>query len=182
MKKLFSIIFLIVFIISCSCNEEMVTFDLTEQEKTIVPYELNDAIKWIDHNSVINNGIVSEVVNRYNYDYEDCKTINYNIGVYSIQFDNFKYSIALDKRSTNETDFIIQEHVDNDIRNSFVKQQYITLDDFTTIEFNGETYENAVLLKQKGTDSMPFGNLVYSKTNGIEFILFEDGTWYKRVE
>lgn len=182
MKKLFSIVFIIVFTVSCGCDETLTVLNLTEQEKNIVPYKLNTAVKWVDNNNNVHNGIVNDIVDSYSEDKTDCDKVKLNLLVHQMQFENFEYIIALYKRSTNETEFIIQEHVDNDIRNSFVKQQYITLDNFTTIEFNGETYENAVLLKQKGSDNTPFGHLVFSKTNGIEFILFEDGTWYKRVE
>ena len=169
-----------VFIISCGCNETLTVFTLNEQDKDLVPYKLNDALKWTDNNETVYNGIVNEIKDRYSEREKDCNTVKFNELIHNIQFDDFKYTIILDKRSNNLADLIINAYV-GDEKKSFIKRS-ITLDDFTTTEFNGETYENAVLIKQSVLDDMPFGHLVYSKTNGIEFILFEDGTWYKRVE
>lgn len=180
MKNLFSIIFLIVFIISCGCNEEVITFDLTDQEKTIVPYKLNDVVKWIDINNTVYNGVLTEIKDRYYEEHEDCTFLRLNSILYYIEFNNFKYSISLDKSTITTTYLTIQEYVDNDVKKSFIRG--IKLEDFTTVEFNGEIYENAVLIKQSVLGGETFRHLVYSKTNGIEFILFEDGTWYKRVE
>lgn len=180
MKKLFSIVFLIVFTISCGCNETLTIFTLTDQEKAIVSYKLNDAVQWIDNNNTTHNGIVNDVIDRYSEDKTDCNRVKTNDLLHYLQFENFKYEITLVKMGQNYTRLVIQEYIDNRITKSF--QRSIKLDNFTTIEFNGTTYQNAVLLKQSVLDGEPFGHLVYSKTNGIEFILFEDGTWYKRVE
>ena len=49
------------------------------------------------------------------------------------------------------------------------------------ITLNGFTFNN-VLVFVKVSEGGSINKIIYSKTNGIEFILFEDGTWYKRVE
>ena len=49
------------------------------------------------------------------------------------------------------------------------------------ITLNGFSFNN-VLVLEKVSEGGSINKIIYSKTNGIEFILFEDGTWYKRVE
>lgn len=49
------------------------------------------------------------------------------------------------------------------------------------ITLNGFSFNN-VLVLEKVSEGGTINKVIYSKTNGIEFILFEDGTWYKRVE
>ena len=180
MKKLFLILVLIGITISCGCNEEVVTFTLTEQEKSIVPYKLNNTVQWTDNNSTIFNGTVNEIKDNYSEGGRGCEVVRLNRLLNFIQFNDFKYEVGLDKMGNTDVNLVIQEYIDNKITKAFMRG--IKLEHFTTIQFNGETYENAVLVKQSVLDDMPFGHLVYSKTNGIEFILFEDGTWYKRVE
>ena len=97
MKKIFSIVFLIVFIISCGCNETLTVFTLNEQEKTIVPYKLNDTVQWVDNNNATHNGIVNDVVDRYSEDKTDCDKVKFNDLLHYIQFDDFKYSITISK-------------------------------------------------------------------------------------
>ena len=176
MKKLFSIVFLMVFIINCGCNETLTVFTLTQQEKDLVPYKLNDVVKWTDNNSTVYNGIVNEIKDKYSESEKDCNTVKFNDLIHYIQFDDFKYSITISK--SNIIRLGIHEYTNDQSTKYFTGNP----NDFATVEFNGQTYENAILLKQSVLDDMPFGHLVYSKTNGIEFILFEDGTWYKRIE
>ena len=166
--------------VSCKCEETLTVYTLTEEEKTI-PYQFVQSINWVDNNNITHNGSVIKITEDFDEGGsrgEDCSRVQYNRLISYIQFNNYKYEILLEKRSQTDVALVIQEYVDNTITKSFTGNPK----DFTTIEFNGETYENAILLKQSVLDGEPFGHLVYSKTNGIEFILFEDGTWYKRVE
>ncbi|UUV22489.1 hypothetical protein [Paenimyroides aestuarii] len=183
MKKGLFLLLLTVIAVGCKCEETLTVYSLTEDEKALVPYQLNQTVKWIDHNNNIHNGLLSKITENFDEGGgrgEDCSRVQYNRLISYIQFNNFKYEILFEKRNPTEINLVIQEYIDNTITRSFIRG--IKLDSFTTIEFNGEAYENAALLKQSVLDGEAFGHLVYSKTNGIEFILFEDGTWYKRVE
>lgn len=51
--------------------------------------------------------------------------------------------------------------------------QNVTLNEFSF---------NNILLLEKVSEGGSINKIVYSKTNGIEFILFENGTWYKLLE
>lgn len=178
MKKILFFMLLIAVAVSCKCEETLTVYTLTEEEKTI-PYQLHQSINWVDNNNITHNGSVSNITEDYDVGGsgpEECDEVKYNRLNSYLQFNNFKYLISISK--SNIISLVIQEYVDNTITKHFTGNPK----DFTTIEFNGETYENAILLKQSVLDGEPFGHMVYSKTNGIEFILFEDGTWYKRVE
>jgi len=179
MKKIFPFLLLILITFGCKCEETLTVYTLTEQEKTVVPYRLNDVVKWTDDN-IAYNGNVIKITDDYAERDRDCDITKFNQRISYISFDDFQYSILLNKNNLSSIDLVVQEIVNSKVTKSFGKS--VTLDSFTTIEFNGETYNNSVLLKENVLDGEPFGHLVYSKTNGIEFILFEDGTWYKRVE
>lgn len=180
MKKIFVLMLLTIIIVGCKCEETLTVYTLTEEEKAI-PYQLHQSINWVDNNNITHSGSVIKITEDYNIDGggpEECYEVQYNRLISHIQFNNFKYEILLEKRSQTDVDLVIQEYIDNTTTKSFTGNPK----NFTTIELNGETYENAILLKQRGVNNMPFGHLVYSRTNGIEFILFEDGTWYKRIQ
>jgi len=183
MRKIFSILFLTITIISCKCEETETIYTLTNQEKSIIPYLLQDTVRWSDNNNNIFNGIVTNSKEDYFFDSgigEECISLKLNYLMKDILINSTKYRVFLNKRDEHSLHLSIQEYDNDKITKSFIAS--ITLNSFTTIEFNGETYENAVLLKESVLDGESFGHLVYSKTHGIEFILFEDGTWYKRVE
>ena|SRR5690554_4057438 len=183
MRKIFSILFLTIIIIGCRCENTETIYTLTDQEKSIIPYLLQDTVRWNDNNNNTYNGIVTNSKEDYFFDSgigEECISLKFNYLLKDILINNIKYSVVLNKRDEYTLHLSIQEYDNDKIIKSFITS--ITLDSFTIIEFNGETYENAVLLKESVLDGMPFGHLIYSKTHGIEFILFEDGTWYKRVE
>jgi len=180
MKKIFIFLLLAIITVSCKCEETVTVYTLTDQEKTIVPYLLNDAVKWKDNNNIIHNGSV--VKNTVDYSEggsrgEDCNILKYNRLINIIEINEERYEIVLLKNTS--ISFYISRFKEEKAQTFYPT---MSLNNFSTIEFNGETYENAILLKQSVLDGEPFGHLVYSKTNGIEFILFEDGTWYKRVE
>jgi|SRR5690606_19480396 len=180
MKKIFPFLLLILITFSCKCEETLTVYTLTDQEKTIVPYVLNDAIKWKDNNNIIYNGSVVKNVVDYSDGGgrgEDCNIIQHNRLINILEINSERYEIVLKKNTS--ISFYISRY-NNEVGQTFYPT--VQLNNFSTIEFNGDTYENALLLKESVLDGEPFGYLVYSKTNGIEFILFADGTWYKRVE
>lgn len=180
MKKIFSILFLMVLTISCKCEETLTVFTLTEEEKATIPHQLHQTVSWVDDKNITHNGSVITITEDYTEGggTEDCNRVQHNRLISYIQFNNFKYGIVLSKRNNSIISLGIHEYVNDNSTKYFTGDPSV----FTTIEFNGETYENAILLKQSVLDDMPFGHLVFSKTNGIEFILFADGTWYKRVD
>lgn len=179
MKKILFFMLLIAVAVSCKCEETLTVYTLTEDEKALVPYQLHQTISWVDNNNNIRNGSVIKITEDYDVGGsgpEECDEVKYNRLNSHLQFNNFKYLISISK--SNIISLGIHEYINDK------STKYFTGDPkaLKTIEFNGETYENAILLKQSVLDGEPFGHMVYSKTNGIEFILFEDGTWYKRVQ
>lgn len=60
----------------------------------------------------------------------------------------------------------------------FIKKYDERLQD---VELSGFLFKD-VLVLEKALDDGSIDKLVLSKANGIEFILFDDGSWYKRSE
>src|SRR5690606_23852605 len=106
-----------------------------------------------------------EIKEKFDEGGRGCDVVLYNYLFHYLQFEDFKYGIFLNKMSANSVHLVIQEYYENEITKAFMRG--IKLEDFTTIQFNGETYENAVLVKESVSGNKPFGHLVYSKTNGI---------------
>lgn len=165
--------------VGCKCEETLTVYTLTEEEKALIPYQLLQTVNWVDNNNITHSGSVIKITEDYDVGGsgpEECDEVKYNRLNSHLKFNNFKYLISISK--SNIISLGIHEYINDK------STKYFTGDPkaLKTIEFNGETYENAILLKQSVLDGEPFGHMVYSKTNGIEFILFEDGTWYKRVQ
>lgn len=179
MKNIFSLIILAITITSCNCKETTTTYTLSNEEKNIVPYSLNETVKWASAVDTV-NGYIYNITDRYGDNGDNCNFIQNNTLLYYIKFTNFEYAIISTKIDNNTIELGAGEHINEIIKPYFVRS--INLESFSTIEFNGETYHDAVLLKQSAATGAPYGNMVFSKTNGIEFILFEDGSWYKRLE
>ena len=179
MKKIFIFLLLAVVAVGCKCEETLTVFNLTEEEKALIPYQLHQSVNWVDNNNITHNGSVITITEDYDVGDngpEECGVVKYNRLNSYLQFNNFKYLISISK------DYSISFGIHELVNDKSTKYFTGNPKDFKTIEFNGETYDNAILLKESVLDDEPYGHIVYSKTNGIEFILFEDGSWYKRIE
>lgn len=182
MKKLFSIVFLLVFIISCTCNEEEVGRNMITNSNLEYCTSQANSFTFYNNNSEIFTANFSGkklFLQRSNVNPESCNyTVNQyaeediNIGNYNgkIRIDNTAIGITIENgQFSNELVLGINSH---------------TIDDnLQDISINGFNFEDVLVIENNGR-ATPFNitKIIYSKTNGIEFILFEDGTWYKRVE
>ncbi len=67
---------------------------------------------------------------------------------------------------------------------SFYNSNESIFDNLTqNIELAGFTFSDVLILernKQNSSSIWDIEKIVYTKTNGIEFILFKNGNWYKR--
>lgn len=172
-----NLLLLLLFTVSSCCNETETIYTLAKHEKDLIPYKLQDVVKWTDNNSTIHTGIITQMKDEYIIFDELCNTTKINELSCFIKINNEEYHIMLSKKDHNEkTNLSISQITENQIHNlSFINN--ITTDSFKNITFNGEVFDNAIKL-----ESYNKSTLIYSKTSGIEFILFNDGSWYKRVE
>ncbi|MBA5792388.1 MULTISPECIES: hypothetical protein [unclassified Flavobacterium] len=179
MKKLFSLIILVTIITSCCNNKDTIIYNFTTDEKAFVPYEKQTVIKWEDNTGAVFNGIVSEKTSRMSeISDQDCKEIIGESSEIRFTIDDSIYTVSLNKWDNSRIDLIVSPN--NTIQNNDISfyKSFLNINDFGTVNFNGEVFENSI----KINGNVPNNTLIYSKTNGIEFILFADGTWYKRVE
>lgn len=127
--------------------------------------------------SVTEKTLKSETSQRGN-----CSEIIYEKITAKIQLKNSEFFFITLTKNDLSTLFVIS------YTNDDTQKDYLTIYKdfseiiFTNISFNNLNFENAVLLNTRNENGEIVSNIVYSKTNGIEFILFADGTWYKRVE
>jgi len=181
MRKYCLLLILSTLVSSCCTNKDTITYNFTTEEKAFLPYQAQSIIKWQNNSGDVFNGSTSDkkVLVKEISDY-DCKSFEgEEINIY-VTINNENYSISLEKRGSNDIDLNISQSVNGIPTRGFGVD--VSHFGFTTIEFNNKTFNDAIELTAYGDGDVYLGTLIYSKTNGIEFILFEDGTWYKRVE
>jgi len=181
MKNIFFLILISFVLYSCKCEKTEVERYLLKNENKEYTNVNMRAIKYIDQDnnliysnfdgakSILNEDRVGPEVCSYRTN--EIVTENFVIGTYlgQIIFLNQALGIFL-YNDTERYDFNIQDFQANQYDNAL---QDITLQGFT--------FDNVLVLENvvEGNSS---SKIIYSKTNGIEFILFEDGSWYKRLE
>ena len=180
LNEMKNVLFLLLLITASSCcnNPDTITYNFTNDEKALVPYQKQDVVKWQNNEgSVFNVNILektSQIRERSSY---DCKSFEGETIEVKFNIDNSPYYLTLDKWDDSRIDLSISSNIGKGNQITFYSSINKT-SSFGTVEFNGEIFENSIEIN----GNVPNNTLIYSKTNGIEFILFEDGTWYKRVE
>ena len=181
MKKMILLLF-IVLLTSC-CKQTVTVYELTQEEKEVIPYLKNSIFKWQTNTGLILEGEVTEISETKDFDQSDCEEYYFEKKYANLKTDQYNYGVSITKKGTGEVDLLITiYHLDNSFTDlpQFIKSSNNLV--FSTINFNNETFTNAIIIDAYDTNGNVKSTLIYSKTNGIEFILFEDGTWYKRVE
>lgn len=184
MKKQF-ILFLFVsyFFIGCCNNPEIMTYRFNETEKEYVPYKLNETVMFITSETETLKGSISEINARTETsDRGNCTEIIYEKITSQIRLNNLETFYITLTKSDLSTPFVISYTKDGFQMDYTTKYKDFSEIKFSNISFNNLSFENAILFNTHNENGEIISNIVYSKTNGIEFILFEDGTWYKRVE
>lgn len=177
------LILLLMFItIGGCCNtQNIVDNTFTNEEKLYIPYDENEIIKWNNNSGDIISGSVinyNSKIDRYSDEY--CSTyVTEEIEV-NLSIQNEFYSILFEKRGQTYINLTIYQSVNEIPKRVF--RTFVSDFGFSTIEFNNETYNDSIKIDAYSEENVYLGTLIYSKTHGIEFILFEDGTWYKRAE
>ncbi|SRR5690606_17300152 len=178
MKNILILILLITISASCCNNKDTIIYNLTNEEKALVPYKKLDVITWQNNNGNVFDGTVLETTTSLREIAEyDCKEFIGESVEIRFNIDNSPYSMTLDKWDGSRIDLSISSNAGRENQITFYSS-ITDINNFGTVNFNGEVFENSI----KINGNLPNNTLIYSKTNGIEFILFEDGTWYKRVE
>jgi hypothetical protein len=181
MKNIFFLILISFVLYSCKCEKTEVERYLLKNENKEYTNVNMRAIKYIDQDnnliysnfdgakSILNEDRVGPEVCSYRTN--EIVTENFIIGPYIGQalFLNEILGVSL-YNDTERYNLNIQSFQANQYDNAL---QDITL--------QGYTFNNVLVLENSNEDDI-YSTIIYSKTNGIEFILFEDGSWYKRLD
>ena len=174
--------FVMIFFVGCGCNNEELSKIIIDNNDKNYLKGSSENISFIDQDE--NNIIANlETVNYYTEQHEigrdACEYNTYEYGNRVFKMGNYSGKISLEYNSN----LSIQVNNNVDYNNLVLKNpQEVNFDNLLNdIELSGFTFNN-VLVLEKVSEGGSINKIVYSKTNGIEFILFEDGTWYKRVE
>ncbi len=101
MKKIFLYILLCIITIGCTCKETLTVYSLTDQEKTLNPYQHNEVIRWVDNANSTYTGVVTRKED-YNDMGNNCNRIEFQRIINYITFNDFYYVVYL----TNSFDSI----------------------------------------------------------------------------
>lgn len=177
MKKLL-LLLLFIIVSSCCSNKDNITYNFTNEEKTLVPYQEQNVLKWQNSEGSTFNGIVLSKNSKIReISDSDCKQIEGESIEVRFNISDSSFYLTLDKWDGSSVDLSISSNAGRENQITFYNS-ITDINNFGTVNLNGEVFENSI----KIDGNLPNNTLIYSKTNGIEFILFEDGTWYKRVE
>ena len=184
MKNILLIIAVSLIAYSCDCEREEVSRDLLKPENKEYLKTNSRTVEYSNQdNEIIEvtfDGAKS-IISEERVGPESCSYSSNEQGE-----ENFSFGSTTGKILYRNIGLFVTINI-NDSYNSLYVQDFISEinnNKLETIQINGFTFEN-VLVLEKNTHETPDGlvnKIVYSKTHGIEFILFEDGTWYKRVE
>ena len=180
--KNFFLYSLIILFIGCTCNEEEVGRDNINEQNKVYCYNIDKVNNYItNNNTVINSSFLGFKIleSKTNEGPESCRYIvsqhakqTFTVGSYNgnIRIDNSAFGITMENgQFSNELVLGINSQI---------------IDDYLqNISINGFNFQDVLVIENNGRATPSnITKVIYSKTNGIEFILFEDGTWYKRVE
>lgn len=180
MKKMI-LLFSLVLIYGCVCNNEEVGTRMVDIDNKEYLKNASEKIAFVDQegNTLIAN---FEAVNYYTqredegpesceyitYEYGKRKfTIGKHEGEFNIDYSNFSLSI--------------HNYVASNVLS--LSENYIEKIDTLTknVELAGFNFNNVIVFENlEKKDIWDIEKIIYSKENGIEFILFKNGNWYKR--
>ena len=180
MRKI--ILFFLFCITGCTCNNEELSKIMIDNNDKEYLKDNSENISFVNQNE---NNIIAkfEAVNYYTEQEEvgrdACEYNTYEYGKRIFKMGNYSGNISINYNSS------LSIQINDDINHNTLvlknqqEKRFDTL--LNDLDLSGFTFNN-VLLLEKTTEDGNINKIIYSKTNGIEFILFEDGTWYKRVE
>jgi len=142
-----------------------VSFLNQNQEEVIVSFEEGDiSIKKVDAG-----------------DDEGCGYFTVENGEQALSFGNYKGRILI---GSSSLDIQISNYVSSNLNVKETNGKEFN-DVTESLELNGFNFTNVLVLPNINTDEnsiWDINKIIYSKNNGIEFILFRDGKWLKQIK
>lgn len=182
-QKIINLLLCSILLTSCCSAEIIGRYPLTDEVKEILPYYTKiKTVKWQNETGSIFTGIVDNYSeDNYVLSLNECDQEEYKSVKTVLYINNESYQITV--TSNKAPDFASLEI----IRTQKGKATYFgagfPVTAFTDVEYNNIEFKNVIVARVSITSYEQKESLIfYSKTNGIEYIFFEDGSWYKRVE
>lgn len=183
MKKILYFI-TVLSILSCQCNhDESGRYLIDDSDKAYLINYMSD-IKYVDQNGV---EIIANFwdprfqleqsdvgMNACSYDTTEYGNQEINVGNYNgtISLHHYPYLQIMLEDGFSQNYLKIMNQIDINLDHSL-----------QNIAINGMEFQNVLVLENTNKHgAWSINKILYSKENGIEFILFADDTWYKRVE
>lgn len=180
MKKMI-LLFSIVITYGCVCNNEEVGTQMVDIENKEYLKNTSEKITFVDQNGNTLNAdfeAANYYTQREDIGPESCEYITYEYGKrkfiigkyqgeFNIDYSNFYLSI----HNYVASNYLFLE------KNTIGKIDALTED----TEVAGFSFNNVIVFENRDKkDIWDIEKMIYSKENGVEFILFRNGNWYKR--
>lgn len=180
MKKMI-LLFSIMIFYSCVCNNEEIGTRMIDIDNKEYLKNTFEKIPFVDQDG---NTLIAdfEIVNYYTVREdegpESCEYVTYEYGKRKFIIGKYEGEFNIDY-----SNFYLSIH-------NYVASNYLFLEENTiekidalteNIELAGFSFNNVIVFYNRDKkDIWDIEKLIYSKENGVEFILFRNGNWYKR--
>lgn len=188
MKKVIPLIVTILLVYSCGCKDEIVeSFRLSEFEKTLIPYTSHEEISYIDDEGAIfiaNSQPKESIIDTRRAGPDSCMLTEYEEETNLLNFQSKDILIELRLTASNSRRFSITTRSDNSNNNGRFDLACTGLFDvsieerLTDVSINQFDFQN-VFVFQNCSETSGIERIIYSNSNGIEYIEFTDGKWLK---
>jgi hypothetical protein len=191
MKKTISYLIIIILTISCCQNEIIASYEISDDKKYLIPFELDSNLTYISQQNATFNAIANkkhlEIV-KETPGPESCDYWAFDLLKSSIFIDTFemKFEFILSRRfEDNQLTIIIKRFIKDggyEYEQDFQivncdEQKYFSDELFTDIEINGFEFNDILIFESCYLSDIK--QIIYSPKNGIEYIDFKDGRYLK---
>lgn len=180
MKKMI-LLFSVLMFYSCVCNNEEVGTQMVDIENKEYLKNTSEKITFVDQDGNALNAdfeAANYYTQREDIGPESCEYITYEYGKRKFIIGKYQGEFNIDY-----TNFYLSIH-------NYVASNYLFLEENSIgkidaltedAEVAGFSFNNVIVFENRDKkDIWDIEKMIYSKENGVEFILFRNGNWYKR--
>lgn len=184
MKHFKFIIVFTLFFTGCCIIKHTDYYILTEFEQTLVSYNSFQDLNFVDEegNTFIASSSPQENIFEVRYDERyGCDEIEFETITSTLRFDSqdLFLHILLEAAEPSFMEFEIQSNGTTVLNPICSLNDEIEIQEqFQDITIQGSEYQNVLVIQSCDSDS-PISRIIYSTTNGIQFIEFESGKWWR---
>lgn len=172
---------------SCACSDEgYETYELSEFETNVIPFVTETIVNFTNDEGITSNGVyAAKTIGETDLnsgDDDSCfsRFVQYQRTSLILEEVAVTFTIEVAKYKTN-TEFTVRSYDDR----SFGPDGCELIETLTTptetFTYNGFSYSNVYVMTLCGSDSI-IDTIVYSPVDGIKFIKYVSGTYWRLVE